>query len=891
MRGPLPAWRDHLDIVTLWGFAVAQPLYDLLGRQPTFLVAHRVTAAALAGLVLSLSLALPLLLVAIEALAGALSTRLRAALHLGLVALLAALVALPPLARAALAPAAVPLAVAAACGLAFAQVYARWQPLRLFVGILAPAILVFPLRFAFTPAGKVALPGGAALGGAAGGSPAPVVLVVFDELSLPSLLDKRGGIDAVRFPNFARLARSSWWFPNATATSHVTERAVPAILTGRYPPRGPAVPTARQFPQNLFTWLGGRREVEAVEVLTALCPPALCRPDPAAEPPAAARARELAADLAVVYLHQIAPKELARRALPSLDGRWRGFTRESPGQGAARRDDAWQRFQSHVQSDRGRPFLAAAARAGRPRSLTFIHSLLPHIPWEYLPSGRRYTFQAGDLPPGVVDEVWLDEPQLVRAGYHRYLLQLAFADRLLGRLLDDLQAAHRYDGSLLVVTADHGVCFQPGEPRRTLSAHNLPELVRVPLFVKLPGQRTGRSSERLASGVDILPTIAGVLGLALPWRSDGAPLLAARFPARPRVRVNDRYLDPAAVLSPTPSWQRDAFPRGVPPARLVPAGPHYDDLAGKLLRDLRVRGAGGPREPRGPREPHGPVLRSSDVLLLDGAEPLPDFVPASLRGEILADGSHAGPLTVAVAVNDRVQATVATFPWQGMEHYVSLVLPEAAFDRSRNVVRLFLVEEDGGELSLIPVPWERSASYRVVADARGDRLVDRDGRELQISPPAFALAYSLDRHYARSGVVGFVGWAGDLSSRRPPSRIVVALEGAGLIVASPNVERPDVATRYGGTLLPSGYSFELPEEPFLAALARDPGLAGLRFFALFSGRAVELQIPSNVKQELAAALRGTALRRPWHGPRDSDRNEGNSWSVSGPSSPSIESRR
>lgn len=31
---------DGLSLITLWGFAVAQPLYDLFARNPAFFVAH-----------------------------------------------------------------------------------------------------------------------------------------------------------------------------------------------------------------------------------------------------------------------------------------------------------------------------------------------------------------------------------------------------------------------------------------------------------------------------------------------------------------------------------------------------------------------------------------------------------------------------------------------------------------------------------------------------------------------------------------------------------------------------------------------------------------------------------------------------------------------------------
>src|SRR3954471_3474587 len=63
----------------------------------------------------------------------------------------------------------------------------------------------------------------------------PVVFVVFDEFPADDLLRPDGSIDAERFPNFARLASISTWFPNATTGYAPPSAAVPSILDGRLP--------------------------------------------------------------------------------------------------------------------------------------------------------------------------------------------------------------------------------------------------------------------------------------------------------------------------------------------------------------------------------------------------------------------------------------------------------------------------------------------------------------------------------------------------------------------------------------------------------------------------------------------------------------------------------
>lgn len=59
----------------------------------------------------------------------------------------------------------------------------------------------------------------------------PIVLVVFDEFPVHSLLDADGRIDQVRFPHFAALAREASWFRETTTVSSQTVWAVPAIVS------------------------------------------------------------------------------------------------------------------------------------------------------------------------------------------------------------------------------------------------------------------------------------------------------------------------------------------------------------------------------------------------------------------------------------------------------------------------------------------------------------------------------------------------------------------------------------------------------------------------------------------------------------------------------------
>jgi hypothetical protein len=590
-----------------------------------------------------------LVLVGVEALVGALRPSARPSVHLAFVALLAGLLALEVLRRVG-GPAVLTLVLAAAAGAGGALVYARAAPVRSVLTVLAAAPLVFLALFALgSSTAKLILPQSAHAARARVQGRAPVVLVVLDELPSNSLLDARGRIDRVRFPSFAALARGADRYVNATTVHESTTSAVPAILTGRYPRRGTA-PVAAQYPESLFTLLGGAYRLNVFENQTRLCPDRLCRGSSAGS--FGDQLASLAADASVAYAHLALPKELARR-LPSISESWGHFLGHS--------DDEPARFER---------FLGSIRPTSKP-SLWFVHLLLPHTPWQYLPDGERYD-ASYTRPAWGSDEFWVDDPAVVLQNEQRHLLQLAYVDRLLGRLLRRLRETGLYDRSLVIVTPDHGIGFRAGHKRRPVWPGNLHEIAFVPLLVKRPLQRAGRTIARHVETVDVLPTIAGVTGAPLPWKVDGRPL-EPDGPAAPLVTVRknsgERVSAPLAelVAKRAASLRRQValFGSDEPAAALYGIG-RYRRLLGRRVgsvparRGVRVslarRGSGGAAV-----QLHGRVSggRVRDVALaVDGrvAAVVPVFggefwalVPgAALRGAarveaLAADGPLAAP--------------------------------------------------------------------------------------------------------------------------------------------------------------------------------------------------------------------------------------------------------
>ena len=155
---------------------------------------------------------------------------------------------------------------------------------------------------------------------------------------------------------------------------------------------------------------------------------------------------------------------------------------------------------SRAREGRALPRLRPARCGAVPRpTLWFKHVLLPHVPWQFYPSGRRYRRHAPEPIPGLNGETGFGVPWLVKVSYQRHLLQLGLADRLLGELLARLRRLGLYGDALVVVVADHGIGFHVGMDRRSVTPRNAQDLAPVPLLVKLPGQRrrqSGRPARR-----------------------------------------------------------------------------------------------------------------------------------------------------------------------------------------------------------------------------------------------------------------------------------------------------------------------------------------------------------------------------------------------------------
>ena len=462
-------------------------------------------------------------------------------IHAAAVFLLLSAAAMPIVKSVAALPGLAVMGIGFALGGAATAAYWRLAAVRAVVSILSPIALLSPGWFLFlSPASRFLVrwsPPRALT--VRVGNPAPVVIVIFDEFSGISLMDRDRRIDRGRFPNLAALADDGVWFRNATTVSGETESAIPAVLTGNRPAPGVSEPCAAEYPNSLFTLLGKSHRVTAVEPLSSLCPDDLCG-RPATQMPWLRRVRSYLIDAAVLECAILLPAE-GPLAGPHVAGRFGCFLDQDG-------DAAWDDFRVR-RREAFDAFLAKIRPEKRP-ALYFAHAVLPHQPWIYLPSGKEYLPmplpRQLDRNTWVADgaigwlratECWTADPWAVAQARQRYLLQIAMVDRLVGRLIRRLKETGLYDRSLIVVTADHGVCFLPGQSLRSVGKATCPEIMPVPLVMKLPGGPRGVVSDRNVESIDILPTIAQALQVELPWKTEGGSALDPSLPERPRKEI------------------------------------------------------------------------------------------------------------------------------------------------------------------------------------------------------------------------------------------------------------------------------------------------------------------------------------------------------------------
>jgi hypothetical protein len=500
-------FKVFLGLLTLTTFATAQSVYQAIVGNPEFLALNRVTHSDLLLIVFVFNV-LP---AATLAMLWAVIQRWSRPLASGFLGLSFFLLLAPfffEMHKRFLSPLLhfhhnttlllIPLALTAAIVFRFRAEFER------FLLVLSPVIVLFPALFLWRAWGEVlpvAVPPATAVQAdtAAIEPGPPIYILVLDEFTRAALLDNNGNIDAARFPNFAKFARESTWFTNATANAEATTRAIPVIVTGNFPQGYD--PSDAAYPQNLFRLLAPRYDVTIHEVETRFCA------SPEYHCPDAARVRSkkhLLRAVADLYLLRVGPLSLV------LDV---------------------EAGQLQEERERFRNFLAEIGPAsGNKPVLEFMHHELPHSPYFLTADGAVYPRSPSSFYPSLAGKG--DVIESLRKAYE---LQVEFVDRELGEFLERLKEAGVYDQALVIVTADHGVSWKVDAPGRVLGDDTADMILPIPLFIKLPGQTKPGVSNADVQSIDLLPTISAIVGVKVPWTVAGRDIYGPA--AEPRQKV------------------------------------------------------------------------------------------------------------------------------------------------------------------------------------------------------------------------------------------------------------------------------------------------------------------------------------------------------------------
>ena len=117
----------------------------------------------------------------------------------------------------------------------------------------------------------------------------------------------------------------------------------------------------------------------------------------------------------------------------------------------------------------------------------------------------------------------------------QYFGMVSEVDDQIGRVVERLEAIAQYDETVIVVTSDHGE--QLGDHGLVGKLGYFEQSYRVPFLVRDPGHpaSAGRVVRECTEAVDLLPTVAELLGLDVPGQCDGTslvPFLAGETPQR-----------------------------------------------------------------------------------------------------------------------------------------------------------------------------------------------------------------------------------------------------------------------------------------------------------------------------------------------------------------------
>ena len=520
MNSTLPLWqgcrmfrRHFLTYLALSTMAIAQPLLDLYGKNTTVFSAAKLSPLEVLVFLLLVGLAPAIVCVGLDRFSALFGPKVNEATRLCLISGLSLLLGLavarwldvnsniPSIAIGCLFAVVIPFAFDKSKPV---REWSRWLSL-LAVAVLGSAVIALQPVLLESDGPKS--------DAVVGNKEVTVLQMVFDEFPLYPLLGNDGQINAERFPGFAELASGATWYRNSVAESNFTHQAVPAILASSVPAEEGG-PFLSEYPKNIFTLFAGATAVGGIEPVTSLCPHSVCGGKAGAIASfSLSRLKTFLRDAADVYGQRVLPPVL-RKYVPSIEGTWGGF-------GAVKnrfKDQFNAGVLSQVNAVESAVRIVTESKSSR---VQVVHALIPHAPWRITPD-----FRVDELSTTISTQN-PDDEEVVRDTYQTFLYQVGAADRVMQNVINDLKTSGKWDSTMLVVTADHGISFIPASPQRNTDftdPEQVADVYRIPTFIKYPNQKTGVAKDCAITNLDLLPTIIDVTETQSSWTFAGKSL-------------------------------------------------------------------------------------------------------------------------------------------------------------------------------------------------------------------------------------------------------------------------------------------------------------------------------------------------------------------------------
>ncbi len=288
----------------------------------------------------------------------------------------------------------------------------------------------------------------------------------------------------------------------------------------------------------------------------------------------------------------------------------------------------------------------------------YIHLMDPHYPHYFQVDAQEFfgasVYDAKNFQPGggrtVPDSALTEEDR--RYANALYDGDMKYTDRHIGRLAQFLRKERLLDSTLIAITADHGehLFDQPGgKPRQGAAAFShggawLDPVARIPLIIHYPGELEIGEFDHFSEGVDVGPTLLGLLNVAVPAGKefDGIDLvevIKGQVPAKNHVlarrsirtaRYKCLFKDRADVLLANPPPDAGAlngqlYDLVADPSEATSLFQSKPEVVGELLERYRTSMAGPFQRyetARSSEQPRSPFAISAKYMVTD--VPLPE---------------------------------------------------------------------------------------------------------------------------------------------------------------------------------------------------------------------------------------------------------------------------